>query len=375
MIDARSMWGPGAAPASVYGTAMASQPGRPAVYLHHPSSLEHDTGLHPERAERIPAIEPELERRSWLGMRRVPAPEVEPAALLAVHPDEHVRSIEVLSERGGGAIDPDTVTSRGSYRAALHAAGGAVHMVDLLLGGDGDRPLVGFCGLRPPGHHAEAARAMGFCLFNNVAVAARRARDEHGCHRVMVVDWDVHHGNGTNDIFHSDDEVLFVSIHQWPLYPGTGAAEDAGSGAGLGHTVNLPVPPGSDDDALVSLVAHVAVPLARAYQPQLLLVSAGYDAHRDDPLADCRVTEDGYAAMATALRGVAGELGDVPIGVVLEGGYALGALARSVAATIEALTGVPEPSAVDVEPGPLAVEALARVSRYWPSLSDAPART
>jgi acetoin utilization deacetylase AcuC-like enzyme len=339
----------------------------PVVYLRHPSSLEHDTGMHPERAERIPAIEGELERRGWPGLHRVEAPAVEPGALRAVHPDDYVRWVRELSERGGGAIDLDTVASPGSYRAALHAAGGATAMVDLLLGDGG--PRAGFCGLRPPGHHAEARVAMGFCLFNNVAVAARRARDAHGCTRVMVLDWDVHHGNGTSDIFWSDDEVLYVSIHQWPLYPGTGAPDEAGDGPGLGYTVNLPVPPGSGDETFTSLVEHVALPLAREYRPQLVLVSAGYDAHRDDPLADCAVSEAGYVAMTAALRHACEALGDVPLGLVLEGGYALGALARSVAATLEALCAAQPAPPASPEVSPLAREARSRLGRFWPGLA------
>jgi acetoin utilization deacetylase AcuC-like enzyme len=216
---------------------------------------------------------------------------------------------------------------------------------------------------------------MGFCLFNNVAVAARRARDAHGCQRVMVLDWDVHHGNGTNDIFWTDDGVLYVSIHQWPLYPGTGAPDDLGAEAGLGYSVNLPVPPGSGDETFVSLVEHLAVPLARAYEPQLFLVSAGFDAHRDDPLASCLVSDGGYAAMAGSVRRVCAELGDVPVGVVLEGGYALGALARSVAAVLDVLAASEAPPAPDVPLSPLAAEARGRVARFWPAVSDAGART
>src|SRR5205085_1529038 len=164
----------------------------------------------------------------------------------------------------------------------LHAAGGAVRLVDMLL--DGAVPT-GFSVHRPPGHHATRDRAMGFCLFNNVAVATQHALDRRGLERVLVFDWDVHHGNGTNDIFHASDQVLFISIHQSPLYPGTGPARDAGSGAGEGFTVNLPVPPGSGDALYQSLVEHVVRPLAAAFEPQLILISAGYDAHREDPLA------------------------------------------------------------------------------------------
>jgi acetoin utilization deacetylase AcuC-like enzyme len=177
---------------------------------------------------------------------------------------------------------------------------------------------------------------MGFCLFNNVAVAARHALAEHGVERVLILDWDVHHGNGTNDIFHASADVLFCSIHQWPLYPGTGPASDTGSGDGEGFTLNLPVPGGSGDDAFCSLVDDVVVPRAREFRPGLILLSAGFDAHADDPLAGCEVTDDGYAAMAASIRGLAAELG-VGVGVVLEGGYDVDALARSFTRTLEEL--------------------------------------
>jgi acetoin utilization deacetylase AcuC-like enzyme len=209
---------------------------------------------------------------------------------------------------------------------------------------------------------------MGFCLFNNVAVAARYALDVRGLERVMIVDWDVHHGNGTNDIFHDTDEVLFVSIHQSPLYPGTGQTADVGSGDGVGFTVNLPVRPRADDALFCSLVDHVVVPLARSFEPELMLVSAGYDAHRDDPLAACEVTEVGYAAMARSIRGVSDSLG-IEVGCVLEGGYALDALARSVAATLEALRQpAPTPETVGEIPS-LATQARERLGQWWPALS------
>jgi acetoin utilization deacetylase AcuC-like enzyme len=335
------------------------------AYLRHPSSVEHDTGMHPENRARIPAIERELESRGWLGWDLVEAPEADLTLLHAVHPPEHVAAIAALSARGGGAIDADTITSAGSYEAALHAAGGAARMVDLLMTG---AIPAGFCGLRPPGHHAERERAMGFCLFNNVAVAARRALDAHGAERVLVLDWDVHHGNGTNDIFHAMREVLFCSIHEYPLYPGTGAASDIGSGAGAGFTVNLPVPGGTTDSLWWSLVEHVVAPLARAYEPRLVLVSAGYDAHAADPLATCRLSEAGFAGMATSVRRLAAEL-DVPLGLVLEGGYDLGALARSVAATLEVVGSAEVPPAPEVARHPAADEALARLEPWWPGVA------
>jgi acetoin utilization deacetylase AcuC-like enzyme len=210
-------------------------------------------------------------------------------------------------------------------------------------------------------------RAMGFCLFDNVAVAARHALDACGVERVLILDWDVHHGNGTNDIFHADADVLFVSIHESPLYPGTGPESDVGSGAGEGFTVNLPVPPRSGDPVWCSLVEHVGAALVRAWEPQLVLISAGFDAHRDDPLATCTVSEEGYAAMAASLRRAAGDVG-APLGVVLEGGYDLGALSRSMAAVMPVLVDGSSPAAGGVEMHPLAAAARERLTRWWGEL-------
>ena len=338
-------------------------PGAP-VFLSHPSSLEHDTGGHPEQAARIVAIERELDARGWLGWQRAPSAEVSLDALYEVHPPEYVGSVAAFAAAGGGHLDADTLASSGSYKAALHSAGGAVAVVDLLLGGE---VPCAFSAQRPPGHHALPSRAMGFCLFNNVAVAARHALGIHGRSRVLVLDWDVHHGNGTNDIFYPSPEVLFVSIHQSPLYPGTGGAFELGEGDGLGFTVNLPVPPGSGDREFVSLVAGVAVPLLARYSPELVLISAGYDAHAADPLAECLVTEDGFAAMAALMRDAAARVG-VPLGVVLEGGYALDALARSVAATMAVLGPEGGAPSFQTEGTQLVRDAVARLEPWWPGL-------
>lgn len=350
-----------------------------ALYLHHPSSLEHDTGPHPERADRIVAIERELESRGWLGYQREQAPAVPRNVLEAVHPRDYVEGIERLCAAGGGMLDVDTVASSRSFEAALHAAGGPVRAVDALLDGTRterrtERPTErrterrgpAFCALRPPGHHAETARAMGFCLFNNVAVAARYALDAHGLERVLVLDWDVHHGNGTNDIFYATDEVLYASIHESPLYPGTGSMSESGTGEGEGYTINLPVPGGSGHDEWLALVQHVVAPVARAYAPGLLFVSAGFDAHRDDPLASCRLTEETYGAMAATVRALADEL-NAPLVIVLEGGYDLDALAHSVAATMEAASG--DAVAAEAPLGPLADHARSHFARWWPVLS------
>ena len=326
------------------------------MYLHHPSSLEHDTGDHPEQPARIVAIERELESRDWLGYEREQAPRAERAVVEGLHPSAYIQRIEEICAQGGGMLDLDTVASARSFDAAMHSAGGSVRAVEALLSGEAE---ITFCGLRPPGHHAEAARAMGFCLFNNVAIAARRALDGLGAERVLVLDWDVHHGNGTNDIFYDADAVLYFSIHQSPLYPGTGSLNENGAGAGLGYTINLPVPPGAGHEDWLSLLEHVVAPVARAYRPDLLLVSAGFDAHRDDPVGGCMLETSSYAELIRQAL----TLG-VPVGAVLEGGYDLDALADSTAAVMETLVPGGEPAAHPVEP--VTERAAAVVGRYWP---------
>jgi acetoin utilization deacetylase AcuC-like enzyme len=333
----------------------------PGLYLRHPSSFKHDTGGHPENARRVTAIEEALSERDWLGLELVEAPAATREQLERVHAAAHIDSIEAFSASGGGMIDVDTVASEGSWEAALHSAGGAVHATERLMADGG----FAFCGLRPPGHHAERDRAMGFCLFNNVAVAASHAIAACGAERVLVLDWDVHHGNGTEAIFYGSSEVLYSSIHQSPLYPGTGATTDSGSGDGEGYTVNLPVPPGAGPDEFLALVQHVVAPIAREWRPSLLCISAGYDAHRDDPLANCEVDDAGYWDMAATMRGLAGELG-VPLLICLEGGYSLAALSRSVVATLEAVSDDGDPREAPLEP---AAQSRARLARFWTGLA------
>jgi acetoin utilization deacetylase AcuC-like enzyme len=337
------------------------------LWLRDDDVMAHDVPGHPERPARIRALEAEMSAHGWFGAVRSQAPTVDRDVLGAIHPAAYVSFLEELSLAGGGAIDADTYAVPGTFGAALRSAGGAVALVDALLGGEA---AVGVSAVRPPGHHALRTRAMGFCFFANAAVAARRATTAHGLSRVMIVDWDVHHGNGTNDIFHADADVLFVSIHEYPLYPGTGPASDAGSGEGEGFTVNLPVPGGSGDAAYRSLVEHVACALIRTWEPELLLISAGFDAHRDDPLATCRVSEAGFAGMAASLRRAADGV-RAPVGVVLEGGYDLGAISRSMAEVMPVLVdgSTPAASTVEVDVHPLARDARTRLARWWPDLA------
>src|SRR5215218_7626286 len=304
------------------------------LYFSHPACLKHDPGEvlpgHPERPERLLAIEAALEARDWLGWERREAPRATEEELQLVHPAEHVAQIRELCRSGGGAIDLDTYAGPASWEAALRSAGAACAMARALLSGEAE---VGFAAGRPPGHHAEPSRAMGFCLFDNIAVAAALAVAEQGVERVFVLDWDVHHGNGTAEIFRSRDDVLFASIHQGGIFPGTGARDETGSDDGKGFTINLPVPAGSEENLWISLLEEEILPAAARFEPQLVLISAGFDAHRDDPLAECRLDARSFGRMASLVQAAAVDWG-APVGAVLEGGYALEPLAESVVATM-----------------------------------------
>lgn len=335
------------------------------LYYSHPACAAHDPRVHmpghPDTPKRLQAIEVALAERDWLGWERREAPAAQEAWLELVHERRLVEGIRELCAAGGGAIDADTFVGEASYRAALHAAGGACAMARALLGGEA---TLGFCGVRPAGHHAEPARAMGFCLFNNVAVAAAYALRELGAQRVFVLDWDVHHGNGTAEAFRHSPEVLFASIHQSGLYPGTGELSDVGSGPGEGYPLNLPVPSDSEENLWLSLLEHIVLPAASAFGPDLILISAGFDAHVEDPLAGCRLRTESFARMAHHVRDLAAACG-APLGLVLEGGYNVPVLAECVPVTLAALTA--ENPAESFTPDPiLSSRATAQFERYWP---------
>ncbi len=287
-------------------------------------------GPHPERPERLDAARAALAKESRHGLPRVElsAPDATEEQLGRVH---HEGYLLRLGQAAGkrGYLDPDTYFGPESVAAARRAAGAGVALVDSLLDG---RAEFGLALVRPPGHHARPDSAMGFCLLNNIAVAAAHARTR-GASRVAIVDFDVHHGNGTQEIFYDDPNVLFVSLHQFPFYPGTGAATETGSGEGRGFTVNVPLSAGADDSVYVAAFERIVLPIVEQFAAEFVLVSAGFDAHVKDPLASMAVTEAGYEQMAASLaRGAAGHLG-----LLLEGGYDLGALGASVARTVSAL--------------------------------------
>jgi acetoin utilization deacetylase AcuC-like enzyme len=309
------------------------------LYIHHPASLRHDPQAlspeHPDHPQRLHAIEAAVSAARLDNLRRLMAPAATETELALAHSERHIGFIRDLCAAGGGQIDADTYVGEASYEAALRAAGGACVLARALISGEAP---AGFCALRPAGHHAEPDRAMGFCLFNNVAIAAELAIRQLGVRKVMIIDWDVHHGNGTAEIFRHRPDVLVAGIHQSGLFPGTGALADTGSGAGQGYTVNLPVPAGSDEEVWLSVLEHLIVPIGLEYRPELILISAGYDAHEADPLAQCRLDAESFGQMTCHVRDLARDIG-APVGAVLEGGYDPVALGDSVVATITALGG------------------------------------
>jgi len=304
----------------------------------HPLYLEHKTGImHPENPYRLESIYTMLESRDFGGgLIHIEPRLAKLSEILLVHDPGYVDRVLDSAEKSQVRFDPDTVTSPKSYRAAWLAAGGVMEAIRAVVAGEVQNA---FALIRPPGHHALRDRAMGFCIFNNLAIGARYALNSHGLERVLIVDWDLHHGNGIQEIFYEDPHVLYSSIHRHPYYPWTGEAEEVGKGEGMGFNVNVPLECGCSDPDYANLIRHLLMPIARCFRPELILVAAGFDIHHGDPLRSMNVTEAGFARMTQLLMEIASELCGKRVVLALEGGYNSEALRDSVAMVLWELSG------------------------------------
>lgn len=308
--------------------------------VYDPFNLRHTLEGHPENFRRLEGTWELLQRDGILDhLTRVPSSPAPLDAVLRVHTPQYVQRLQQLNEQGGGRIDADTYVNADSYQAALLAAGGLLNMTDMILQGQVEN---GFALIRPPGHHALEQRGMGFCLLANAAIAARWAQDHHGLDRILIIDFDVHHGNGTQDIFYHDPSVLFFSTHQFPYYPGTGDADELGSEIAYGTTVNVPFPAYVGDEGYLHSFQNVLEPVARGFQPELIILSAGFDAHWLDPLAGMNLSITGYMKLVDVVTALADELCNGKLAVVLEGGYHLDVLPHCVLSTLRRLSNSPK---------------------------------
>ena len=300
-----------------------------------PEYLKHEPGeFHPERPERIRALLDLADKLDKNRFQILPPKAASRSDIESCHGADYVKLVESTSKTNHYALDGDTITCRDSFGVGLLAVGGFLRLLDSIAAGESQN---GFALVRPPGHHALRNRAMGFCLFNTIAIGAQHLKNAYDAKRVMIMDWDVHHGNGTQDSFYEDPSVLFISTHQFPYYPGTGAVNEVGLNAGEGYTINVPLPAGCGDAEYMRVFYEVVVPAAKKFEPEWILVSAGFDPHRRDPLGGMEVTEAGFAGMACLLLELADRYAGGKIAFLLEGGYDLAALNHSVAAVLEVM--------------------------------------
>jgi acetoin utilization deacetylase AcuC-like enzyme len=337
--------------------------------------MNHRPGsFHPESHKRLKVIYDMLNDPDMAGhFHEVPVRRAEREELLLIHSPQYVEMVAATEGKASQSLDPDTSTSAGSYEAALLAAGGLCRAVSMVLKGELDNA---FALVRPPGHHAEKSRAMGFCLFNNVAIGARYAQEYHKLKRVLIVDWDVHHGNGTQHSFEEDPSVLYFSTHQYPYYPGSGAFHEAGRGKGEGFTVNVPLSPRHGDGEYVGIFEKIMKPVALEFNPELILVSAGIDIYENDPLGSMFVSKNGFAALTRSVMDVAQKCCDGKVIITLEGGYDLDGLRASVKSMLKELAGLSETSIEDMasrgdqQKIDYAVNQVFQVhGRFWKSLN------
>jgi len=306
-------------------------------FIYHEDYLKHDTGYHPENAERLISIMRKLEETGITKqIKRIVPVKATKEQIAYVHADAYMREVEAMCKGGGGMLDSDTPLCRDTYEIALLSAGGLINAVDEVMDKSNNLKRI-FALIRPPGHHATSNKGMGFCIFNNIAIAAEHLKRKYGVKRILIADWDVHHGNGTQDVFFEDPSVLYFSTHQYPYYPGTGWIDEVGKGEGEGFTVNVPLPAGVDDAGYLYALNNILVPIAMDFRPEFVLVSAGFDAHVADPLASMSVTSPGFALFTNVIKEIAEKNSKGRIVMALEGGYNLDAIAESVLSVFNSL--------------------------------------
>jgi len=330
--------------------------------VYHPIYLEHDTDGHPERKERLTTTLKKIEA-SGLDLEFITPRPATLEEVRAIHSSGYIDQVRAISERGGGYLDLDTVVSRGSYEAALMSSGGVITGIDCVIN-DLDNA---FALARPPGHHALPNRGMGFCLFNNVAIGAKYAQKQ-GLEKVLIVDWDVHHGNGTSAIFYDDRSVMYFSVHQFPHYPGTGRVKELGMDGAEGFTVNVPLPWGTGNSGYFAVFEEILKPVAMEFDPDIVLVSAGQDPHQADPLGGMNLTTEAFGSMAAAVKEIADTCCEGRLVAALEGGYNLDSLSDSIVAILRAFKGEAQ-APIEAEEEPRVTERIEEVKRamspYW----------